>query len=260
MLGDNNRDRELQRNQLIAILLMTIIVVGWSYFFLPEPAPRETPEQTPAEVPAQQAAEGPAQSTAPDLTPPASAQKPSPPGGEDLAGLLPAAPAEPLEDTEVEFSTPNLDLVFTRIGARLKRATVILGQNGEDTTQLVPTWGEVPDAEAVYPLGLRFAQDMWGDALDQRPWTLEERTDSSARFAIEAEDVARVTKDFRAAPEPYVIEVDVRYTNLQSEPQRLGLDTGVPAVSLDWGPNISSGDEKKGVKQTVIWPAGDGLE
>ena len=256
MLGDNNREKELQRNQIIAILLMTVLVVGWSYFFLPEPPPQEPPKDAPATT------EPPAEPTSKPTTPPdlapvgeaAPAKAPRDAAG-DIAAALPPIPAENKPETfEVDFATPNLELVFTRVGARLKRATVLLGENGEDATQLVPVWGNVPDSEAVYPLGLRFAGNFLGDALDQRLWTLEERTGDSARFSLETPDVARVAKHFQFAPEPHVLEVDVRYTNLQREPQLLGLDTGTPAVSLNWGPNISSGDEKKGVKQTIIWP------
>ena len=70
------------------------------------------------------------------------------------------------------MSDGELELVFTRIGWRLKRATVILGEKGQASVQLVPA-EEAPDTEAVYPLGLQFTDEGLADAINYRRFDVE---------------------------------------------------------------------------------------
>ncbi|MBI2433191.1 MAG: membrane protein insertase YidC [Candidatus Hydrogenedentes bacterium] len=236
MLNDN-RDKELQRNQIIAIVLMTVLVVVWSYFFLPPP-------QTPPPAPA------------PGVTPPTE-QAPAPPAEAapvTIAGVeLPpvAEAADPALD-EVALENEYLQLVLTRVGARLKQAKVILGKAGEDSVQLVPP-SEHPDGESVYPLGVQFASDYLGSELDRRRWEVAPASAAStATFSIQVGETL-ITKTFRLGTAPREVEVDVTVANMGAEPRVFGIDTKEPAFSLVWAPNVQSGDLGKGLQQEVVW-------
>ena len=138
MLEDPNRDSDMMRRQMTALIVMMGLVWVWFTFFVPKPAdqPREQPTQT---VP-QQAA-GPLDIV---RTSPAPAEAPAP-----GAIALPAVPeqTDPAQD-EVTIEDNDLRLVFTRIGARLKRAEVILGAEGAGNIQLVPQNLDAADTEA----------------------------------------------------------------------------------------------------------------
>jgi len=241
-LLDDNRDKEVQRKQLIAIVLMTLLVVGWSYFFMPSTP--TTPPPAPQE--ARPVESHPAEPT-PAATAPVAVQDAT-----SLAAWPPVASA-PEPSDEVTLQDEQLALVFTRVGARLKRATVLLGEKGADSIQLVPELKETPDAQAVYPFGLRFSPQYLGDELDKRRWEASVDAEKrSATFTIEAPGVARVVKTFTLNT-GHTIDVNVEYVNLESGPRVLGLDKAEPAFSLNWGPNVESGDKDKGVAQEVLW-------
>ncbi len=246
---DDNRDKELQRNQLIAILLMTLLVIGWAYFFLPEPQPPTRPASDAIET------EGETQ----PVTPP-SDKRAETPAEEATEALLPPV-AEPLTDPtldEVTLRNDRLELVFTRVGGRLKQATVLLGEEHRDSIQLVPETPILDDAEMVYPLGLLFNEDVLGDELNYRRWeVLDVADERSVAFQIEAPGYARVVKTITLEEGAHVAAVRVAYTNLGDETRRLGLDRKEPAFSLYWGPNVASGDLKKGSGQSIVWRKGN---
>jgi len=252
-LFDDEQDRKMQRNQLLAIVLMVALVLVWTQFFMPAP-PKKPAPQTPvtAEMPA--APEDPAQT-------PETADAPAVDPASPLSWLPPAAdmPADPAAD-EVTLKNDQLELVFTRVGARLKRATVILGKEGEDSRQLVPQpKPDTPDTAAEYPLGLRFGGQFWGDAANDRRWDAAVSPDGlEAVFTLEAPGRARVTKTFRLGAEGHTLDTRVGFANLGAEPQLLGLDTREPALALLWGPDVASGDLTKGASQHFVWRVGDG--
>ncbi len=286
---DDNRDKDQARNQIIAIVLMTVLVVGWSYFLLP--SPNKTPEPGPLDTtvvieenaeaaplaetelaagteplaetePAAGAeplaeTEPPPDATATEtpapLDPPREQATPESPA---LDPLPPVAEADPAQD-EVRLTGSQLELVFTRIGGRLKEATVLLNEDGTDTRQLIPDWGETPDAEAVYPFGLRFSNDLFGDELDARRWEATVEEGASVRFEIEVPGAAHIVKTFRLAEESMVLDLDVEYTNLGKGLQVLGKDNVEPAFSVNWGPNVNSGDADKYMKQEFMFHHGD---
>ena len=261
---DDNRDKTLQRNQVLAIVVMTLLVVGWSYFFLPKPSPPQQPEPIPAQEQTNDAAQAqePVTPEEPEPTPVEPRPENAAPAQGELWPELPP-PAEAVSDPADELTLANgyLQLVFTRVGARLKYATALLGDNGADSVQLVPYWGDTPDVEAVYPFGLRFQSEFLGDQLDQRRWEADlDETNGSVTFSLIVPDKAKITKTFRLTDAPYTLDLTVDYANLEGEMRRLGLDIKEPAFSVSWGPNVNSGDEKKGIKQEVIFGKGETLE
>lgn len=252
---DGNEDKQLQRNQLLAILLMVVLVVAWTHFFMPAPARR------PAEPePAATALEGEAAPVTPvsestlntDTPQPGNQPQTSGPGEVALPPVAEEAGA-PGED-EVLLTNPNLELVFTRVGARLKQATVQLGKDGVNSIQLVPQSLLLGDAEVMYPLGLLFSDPNLSDELDYRRWEVAGTpTEREVAFQIEVPAYASIKKTFTLAEETHVMDVRVTYTNLGAEKRLLGLDRDAPAFSLYWGPNVSSGDLNKGSRQNVVW-------
>ncbi len=254
MLNDN-RDKELQRNQLLAILLMTVLVIGWTYFFLPAKPPQQQADPTPSTV----ATEGESWDAAatglssPVVTP----ETEEMPIGEIV--LPPVAPplTNPAED-EVLLANSRLELVFTRVGARLKQATVLLGEEGVNSIQLVPQTSTLEDADAVYPFGLFFGDEVLGDKLNYRRWDVIGALDGqSVTFQIEVPGYVRLAKTFTLEEGAHVAAVRIAYTNLSDAARLLGLDRKEPAFSLYWGPNVASGDLKKGAGQSIVWRKGN---
>lgn len=242
---DNDRDRDIARYQLFVVMFATLAVMAWFYYFTPPPAPPPEREQ--------ETAEETVQFDDPFLDPEPARAEPGIPG--ERPGMLPpvADDGDPERD-EVILRDEALELAFTRVGARLKRATVLLGEDGRDSVQLVPEWPGTPDANAVLPLGLRFTDPRLGDELDRRRWEAEVTPDGRAvTFSLEAPGLARVTKTFRLTGTRQVLEAEVGYTNLEDDVRLLGMDTHIPAYSLNWGPNVVSGDLDKGIQQDIVW-------
>jgi YidC/Oxa1 family membrane protein insertase len=252
-LLDDNRDRDLQRNQIIGLVLIPILFIAWIYFFMP-PQPPETaqPAPSPGEIAETEARDRTNERQTQKL-PREAAESPEDP----FAGLPPIPLIEDPATDEVRLDNEGLHLVFTRIGARLKQATIALGTSEEDWVQLVPEAPEIPDTEAFYPMGLRFQDDFIASELNRRRWDVETRGDrGEVIFSIEWPDRARIVKTFRLSPKPQVLDLTVEYTNLEDDIRLLGLDTVVPAFSLCWEPDVNSGDAHKFVKQEVIWRKG----
>ncbi len=255
LLGDNSSKRDDNRNLLLAMVLMFAFLVAWTWFFPPPPppAPAETPisAESPRDTPPRD--EAPVSTPAPGFVP----------SSVDAVAALPeVAQAEAAEDDEVVLRDEHLELVFTRVGARLKRATVLLGENGKDSVQLVPEAPDTPDADALYPLGLRFQEDFLGDELDRRRWDAVPSEDGrSVTFRLALPEVAEITKTYHFTEEPHVLDMVVGYTNHETAPRRLGLDASEPAFSLYWGPYVESTDhDHMMIKPQLVWHGAEGNE
>ncbi len=260
LLGDDNRGRDEQRNLTLVIVVMAVFVIGYTWLNPPTPPPpaveqsvgtttTETPTKTtsPLEVP------GALATTSEESTPDSATQ----------GAFPPVASNEALPDDEIKLQSDNIAVVFTRVGARLKQATLLLGKDGTDTIDLVPPVEEgTADVEAIYPLGLRFEGEYLGDSLDVRRWDATPGADGkSVAFTLEIPGKARITKTFSLDDAPHVVDASITYTNLEAQSRRLGTDTHTPAFSLTWGPNVASGDhDHYMVKQQVIWRHGEILE
>jgi YidC/Oxa1 family membrane protein insertase len=234
------------RNQLIAIVLMTVLFVAWFKWFAPAPHPKPPPG-SPQAAPSQEARVQPA--TSPEQG------KAQPETPQTWPGL-PEVPTitDPAAE-EVTLGNDSLELVFSRIGGRLKRALVLPTKGGGSAVQLVPP-DTLPDTEAVYPLGLRFTEEGLGDALDRRRFDVERDPSGKAViFSLCVPDTAIIRKRFWLDDQKCILHAQVAYENLKPQPQILGMDQ-TPAYYLNWGPNVSSGDEKMGVKQALVWYKG----
>lgn len=243
---DDNRDKEMMRNQLIAIILMTVLFVVWFKWFMPPPQPK-----APA-VPPQA------------VTQPAETKREAEISAQaaGTAAALPNLPPVPkIEDPaaeEVALSDERMELVFTRIGGRLKRATLLLGDSGQNSVQLVPV-EQAPDTEVVYPLGLRFTDESLGEALNFRRFDVEkDPSGKTVTFSLSIPGKGVIRKRFSLSDRPRVLETQVDYVNEADQPQILGMDQ-TPAYYLYWGPNVHSGDEKMGLKQAFVWYQGGNL-
>lgn len=251
---------------MFAILLTTILLMGYLYFFLPAPPP---PGQAPPPAQREAAREAGEPAPQPEIATPApEAPAMDAPGAEATAPPADPAAAEnalaalrfdPEGEPAREYLLENdqLQLVFTDIGARLKQSTVVTVHGANQP--LVPSWGDTPENEAVYPLGLAFdPEDM--DDLNVLRWRAEPARDSqSLTFSIElpAPWSARVTKTYRLSEEhPNVLDLEVAYTNTGTDTRLLGLDDREPAFVLTWAPNVNSGDaDNLMVSQEIVWRA-----
>jgi YidC/Oxa1 family membrane protein insertase len=239
----------MNQRQLIAFVIMGIMLVIWMQFFLPKPPP-PAPETPVTEAVTQEATKVtvPVQPVTPAPTPAVVVPATDYP--------LPAAwTTEAPQSDEVALSDEHMELVFTRVGARLKKARILLGEDDTDSIQMVPHWSdETQDKDAVYPLGLRFSKKELGDALDTLRWeSIPNETGNGLTFRLDL-GWAQVEKVFTLGKVPCMLDVAVTYTNLRSGSQVLGTDTGDLAYSLNWGPNVNSGDEdNRMVPQQVVW-------
>ncbi|HUW62742.1 MAG TPA: membrane protein insertase YidC [Candidatus Bathyarchaeia archaeon] len=235
---EDKHEKEMMRNQLIAFILMAVLVVVYFKFFLPpppkQPAPAPKPIQSQQESTQRDAAQTePAQPVWPELPPV--------PDIDDPAAY------------EARLSNQNLDLVFTRIGARLKQASV-LAQNSGGVQQLVPQSAK-PDTQAVYPLGLSFTEEGLRDQLDHRLWEVAQNGGNSIVFELTIPGRGAIQKKFTLDPQTHVLEIEVAYRSLAAEDLAFGLDQ-TPAYYLNWAPNVTSGDQKMRGGQLVVWHKG----
>ncbi len=239
---DDDQDKQMMRNQMRAIILITALLFGWYYWFVPQ--------QQPVLPPLAQDAASPAAPVPSDL--------PAAPGVDTAntsASLPPAAEqTDPAQD-EVAISDDYLELVFTKVGARLKRASLLLGENGKDTVQLVPQFSGGLDTGTPYPLGLSFTDPSLGDALDVRRFESEvSQDDRSVTFSIILPDSV-IRKRFSVGTEAHVLDVQVEYENKTDAHKVLGMDAN-PAYTLNWGPNLALEDNEFGFAPQFIWRAG----
>lgn len=243
LLGDDRNDSRAQRGQMIGMMLMVAVLIAWTYLYPPQaPAPKDPAATAPiAQQPAPQSDSGvkalPA-AIAPEQLPPV------------------ADAAVDAASDEIALDNGALRLVFTKVGARLKAAKVILGKDGVDSQELVPlsTDPTVLDKDRVLPLGLRFSPDYLADALDQRRWEAQPDADGKGvTFSIELPGQGKVSKRFVFGEQPHIVRAEVAYTNATAAPQALGTSDSDPAFSLNWGPEVTSGDTQKGLHQELIW-------
>ena len=165
--------------------------------------------------------------------------------------------SDPASD-EVILSNEKIELVFTKIGGRLKRASVLLGEEG--TIQLVPEAPGRPDTETVYPLGLRFRHTSLRDELDFRRFEAElSPSGKSVLFTLDLPGNAAVQKRFTLNEESYLLDIDVQYRNLESTSRALGLDIE-PAYVLNWGPGMIAREEGTYFKPSMIWLKEESIE
>lgn len=241
-MWDEEHDRELRRNQFRAILVMTLLLIAWYFFFVP-PAVQPPPPEAPVETPT-------ADDRADAARPVGAAQ--SPVEGDSFLPPV-ASQVDPAAD-EVVISDSYLELVFTRVGGRLKRASVLLGEGGKDTLQLVPDAGDVPDGDAPYPLGLRFLDERLGEELNRRRFESEvDPSGKAVTFTLDVPGAFSLRKRFALGENAHVLDVAVQYENRSAAPVVVGMDV-VPAYILYWGPGLVTSNEYAGYDPlTFIW-------
>ena len=180
---DEQNDRDSQ-SRSITFFVMMAALFAVSFYFMPA-----SPPAPPADAPL---------SGTPAPSDPQTAASSEVAPALDLG--LPKE-SENTEEDRVTLENAALRMEFTRVGARLKKATVVSGSRVEDTQQVVPEWDGTPDAQAVYPLGLRFNNAFLGDALDSRRWDLKSSDNTSVTFSIEVPGVARECGERRQEPQ-----------------------------------------------------------
>ncbi len=248
MLHENERDKDLQRNQLIAMLLMAGLVMVYFTYFMPvqeqQPAPECSSGQTDEGPGTMRGGPGPragAQEAIPVM--PAVSGIPLP----ELDLTAAPEPAEP-----VILVDEDLRVALTPYGARLMGATVLLDRQGIDDIELVPQPQGKDPREAFYPLGLTFSDPALSSELNRRKWEVVEADERSATFAITLPDFARLTKTISLTDRPHVLAVQVEYEHLADSARMFGIDY-TPAYFLQWGPRVETQDENKGIQKAVIW-------
>jgi YidC/Oxa1 family membrane protein insertase len=256
MLG-SDQDQEMMRRQMTAIFLIGFIMMGWMFFFAPKPPPVVEP----ADPIVDEAAAPPAAGGASERR---AAPTQTALDNVDETQAWPNLPPIPEQDDpaadEVVIHDEYLELVFTRIGGRLKRAKVLLGDHGDNTIQLVPEAALLPDTEAVYPLGLRFLHDDIRDELDYRRFDAVVTPDeTSVTFSLTLPGVAVVRKTFSMTTSAHVLDIDVTYENLEGRARALGVDAE-PSYILNWGPGVLAKGEGTFFKPSVLWWKDDELE
>ncbi|MFO7974714.1 MAG: membrane protein insertase YidC [Candidatus Hydrogenedentota bacterium] len=240
---DDDQDKGLMKNQILGIVLMTVLIFIWLNYFAPRRAPVEPePEQPETQT-----------TSVPTDEEPETTEETQEPAGEPSAEwpYLPPVPETVEPSDEIVLENGELRLVFTAIGGRLKRAEVVLDSASDDVVQLVPEAVE-PDTHAVYPLGLWFpAQEELGKKLNYRRFDAELDASGHAVTFTLATPALTVTKSFALTDTPFVVESSVRIENREESGRRLGRDQ-TPAYLLGWAPDVDSPDKTKGGQSIVM--------
>lgn len=263
---NGDEDKKILRDQIIGLLVLTGLVVAWSYFFIPPPP--KSPSTTPSESLKSKEA-------VPNTSELQSAQSISKPKATNTGLALPDVeklqkmgieiPSEESlgtgEELEVKWEHDEMEIIFTRVGGRVKYYKVYLNPGKNEVVQLVPIWKNVEDKDAVYPFGLRFYNFGLLDLLDTKLWKLVEVNSDRIIFEYTIPNFLKIEKKFSLGINPYTINVGIKFTNLSGkELVPLGEEKIIdPVFSLFWGPNVSSGDANKGVQQTIIFERGGQL-
>ncbi len=261
MFGDDD-NKKVFRDQVIGLLLLTAIVIIWSYFFIPSPPPQKA-DKNKGSVASNEVTKKVQENTAPLQSSSQIIPLQDNKNGKDDRQLLSEMgivfPDEPEiineEENQVTLSKEDIDIVFTRVGARVKYLNIYLKPNRMDKVQLVPIWKNTSDKDAVYPYSLRFHEHPLADELDSKIWNVYiDEKEHSAHFSYTIPNFMKIEKIFSFEDTPFIMDVRVRITNLSSEvfpksqPNRVD-----PVFSVSWGPNVNSGDINKGIVQTVIF-------
>lgn len=249
MLGDDNHDRRMARNQLVALTLMSVLFLVWIQYFSPPP-----PVQRPAPPPG---AEQPAPVEPEDVV--NAVLDPLPPPGDGPAETAaPLSVEAPVSEELVVLENGRLRLTFTSVGARLKEAEVILGAaHGGAVEQLVPTALSAPPEEAIYPLGVLFSDTVIRDAFNRASFAVEESAPERVVFAATVPGAGTLRKTYALAPgRPHVVQSDIAFTYGGAGARRLGVDD-TPAFMVSWAPNVDSRDGDKLVQPAIVWRAED---
>ena len=271
LLGEQN-DGPSSRYQIVLLVVMVGFLFALPYII--SAIQGEPPDTLPPAAERVQPAEDmEAQANTPTLATlleeaPEEEAAPSPeavPASENPAVVeLPAAPPEPRDDNVI-LDNGWLRLEFTRVGARLKHAWVLVGKTEEDHPQLVELDEAAPDVESFLPLDLNGLNpdDQWPQpgygmsVLSKVLWEIESVAGNQVVFRYEHPGVARITKQFTLKADEYFLDLSVGYTNLAKDSQRLGLDTVVPAFSVTWEPNLHSGETgHMSAQQSIVWRVG----
>ncbi|HOV33778.1 MAG TPA: membrane protein insertase YidC [Candidatus Hydrogenedens sp.] len=261
MSGDNNR--KVFREQIVGLLILTVIVVIWSYFFIPSPP--KTPIKDSKGAIASEGEKSVSENTGViQATEKIEFEKKEVNDSEavDKKESLSSEinlPPEPKvineEANKITLSKEDMEVTFTKVGARVKYLKIYLKPNQADVVQLIPLWKNTPDKDAVYPFGLRFHNNSLGDILDTRLWDVQiNDTENIAQFSYTIPNYIKVEKIFSFGASPFTLDLRIRISNLSPDVFPKNVQNQVdPVFSLNWGPNINSGDKNKGVPQTVIF-------
>lgn len=250
-MWEDERDKEMMRNQMLAVVLMMALVFAWFTFFMPAQQPvvedpnAATSAPTPIPIDSGERAQDALSARRPsDFVQSSSSGWPS----------LPPLPVQTdATQDEVLISDGALVLTFTRIGARLKRAEVLLNGDQGGSIQLVPEAPDVPDTEAIYPLGLRFTSDQIRDEIDYRRFDFVVGSfGKKVTFSLELPGVALIKKTFTLDGSTRVLNIDIEYENLEPSPRSLGLDLE-PAYILNWGPGMIVQGEGTYFPPEMVW-------
>jgi YidC/Oxa1 family membrane protein insertase len=247
LLGDDSHEKQMLRNQMVAMALMTVMLLVWMKFFMPPPPVQPPPSSVEEQQVVEQ--EEPASTGPFGVVPVRSSQDP-------IELPPPVLDQESFVD-DVVLDNGRLRLVFTSVGARLKAAEVVPLYGNGAVEQLVPTPSPgVTDAEAYYPLGIHFTDPELRQELDRRRFELVESDSSKVVYSLSLPGLATIRKTFQLGGDSLVLDVDVEY--IPESPRTFGIDD-TPAYVLNWGPNVDSKDLAKGVQQAVVWHQ-DGAE
>ncbi|MCX8064139.1 MAG: YidC/Oxa1 family insertase periplasmic-domain containing protein [Candidatus Hydrogenedentes bacterium] len=257
--GDENR--KIFREQIIGLLVLTAIVVAWSYFFVPPPPTKLSPSGSSASSEKKE----PVPNTQELQTSQGVNESQITYGGlvlpdkGDLSKLNIEVPSDEgaleKDGLEVSWEHKDFDIVFTKVGARVKFYKVYLKPEKKEAIQIVPIWKGVSDKEVVYPFGIRFnLLGLW-DLLDTKVWNLKEIDESKVVFEYTIPKFLLIEKTFSKGEKPYTIEMKLSLRNLSDDeiPRSDTEKTLEPVFSVFWGPNVNSGDINKGVQQTIIF-------
>ncbi len=222
-------DKESQLNLLLAIVLSTLVFVGYSYWT--QKTRQQEQEQMPAAVPTEQ--QEPAVPVQPSVATPSAPEQETP--AQTIAITVDEEAALNAED--VEFETPLVRATFTTLGGRLKQLELKnYDSKASGYVKLVPYSEQT--RHGLYPFGVTipFEPAGIGDLPNKVLYTVEREEDRIA-FTAEVAKGLWLEKSFRFRPDSYLAELDITLRNSGEKTVFVGEDEK-PSYELNWEPGI----------------------
>ena len=241
----------MERRYVIALVLMIVIMIGWSYWYgkkFPQPERPQPKEQT----------------TRPETQEPVEVSEPSAPSGEATT----VSSQRVQESRKIRVETANYEVVFAEELA-IAQEWILKGYKERSRGEGVAI-NLIPEA-AQNCLAIRFFEpNLQIDALDA-VWQADnealtltrENPQGSLTFTAQIGERLKVSKTFTFHYDTYVVDLDVSLENAADEPFT-ALETDVDGYSgykLRWGPGINADllpHELKSGKRERHNPKGEG--
>ncbi len=197
---------EQQRNTIIMVVLIGIIIVGWQFFFTPKQLAQQPQTQTQTQQPPTTTQPAPDKNTAPAAQPNAAAP------AAKLNGTLPATLADALAEPRVKITTPSLSGSIALKGARVDNLQLLKYRETTDPNSPPITLLSPPVGSGK---GAYFAESGWSTTDKSAPVPASDTVWTASAPELTPEKPVTLTWDNGAGlvfKRTYAVDADYMFT------------------------------------------------